>query len=191
MAAVLPALLAGLLVAHLRGTDLGGLAGLRGWPLLVVGVVAEAFAGGNLPANGLATAAFVTWAALNAAAFPSTALLGLGFVANFAELVLGGGRMPVPLPFGQAAARHVFAPMAGALGDTLLLRLGHLAVVYSLGDVLLAAGVFGVIAFGGFAVGGKMSMERGGATHGASDGMGAVPPGAVDGWDAGPGGRNG
>ncbi len=159
MALVLPALLAGLLVAHLRGTGLGSLAVLRGWALLAGGIGAEAFAGGNLWGAGVATGAFVAWALLNAAACPSTILLGLGFATNFLGLVGGHGRMPVPLPFARPAQRHVFAARPGIFGDAYLLHLGRITVACSLGDVLLAAGVFGVIAFGvGFAGGGKMRV---------------------------------
>jgi len=159
MVVTLPALLAGLAVARIRGTGLKDLGQMRGLLLLVAGVLVEAVAGGHLAANVAATVAFLAFAGMNTPAFPGAGALGLGFACNAVGLISGAGRMPVAASFGPAgrsvlrpAARHVFVahptPLQRVFGDVFVLRFVHVFVALSAGDMLIAAGIFVTVACG-------------------------------------------
>jgi Family of unknown function (DUF5317) len=164
------AVVVGLLAGRLLGGRVAAIADLRlrwGWLFYVaIGMQVVAYPSGTLPwsvgdrvATGLwlASYAVAAVAALVNLRIPGVAVMAAGMVCNLAAVVANGGHMP-GLPSALRAAGHVYR---GVHNNEITAHHAHLAWlidrwavpafipggnVYSIGDVLIAAGAIVAVA---------------------------------------------
>ena len=167
---ILYAIPLGLLIGLLRGGRLGNLADLRfewGW-LVIAGLAAQValfsepvgrLVGGAAPILYVASTALVLAAVLRNRRLPGLKLVALGAISNLVAIVANGGYMPAD-PGALALAgmdpateysnsivtnRPVLAPLTDIFGMPDWMPFAN---VFSIGDVLIGAGIVVAIAAG-------------------------------------------
>jgi hypothetical protein len=164
---ILYAIPIGIVAGYLTGGRLERLGALRlRWaPLAVLGLAiqvlifsdpASRLVGDAGPAVYVASTAIVLVAVLRNVTIPGVALIALGAGCNLAAIVANGGWMPTDaaaltsvggLPSGASNSIVVADPALGPLTDLFALPAAMpLANVFSLGDVLIGAGIAVTIA---------------------------------------------
>jgi hypothetical protein len=167
---ILYAIPLGILVGFIRGGRLGNLGGLRfdwGW-LVIAGLAAQValfsepigrVVGGATPILYVASTALVLAAVLRNWRLPGLKLVALGAISNLVAIIANGGYMPAD-PGALALAgmdasteysnsivtnRPVLAPLTDIFGMPDWMPFAN---VFSIGDVLIGAGIVVAIAAG-------------------------------------------
>jgi hypothetical protein len=164
---ILYAIPIGIVAGYLAGGRLERLGALRlRWaPLALIGLAIQVLifsdplgglVGDAGPAIYVASTAIVLIAVLRNVAIPGVALIAVGAACNLAAIVANGGWMPADaralatvggLPAGPSNSIVVADPALGPLTDLFALPAAlPLANVFSIGDVLIGAGVAVTIA---------------------------------------------